>query len=121
MLGEFNDLLDFHLINANILFRQASASIIYFTQTLWPEFTFWHLIAGVFYYQRHCTAIEDVKHALQRFSVADEINKHCPSAANAMKPASSVMCQRATEFLVKFDRRKHSQLVQLTKIDVTQL
>lgn len=101
--------------------KQASASIIYFTQTLWPEFTFWQLLAGVFYYQRHCTAIEDVKHTLQRFSVVDECKKQCSNSSSAMKPASTLMCERAMEFLDKFDRRKQNKLVQLTKIDVNQL
>ena len=29
-----------------------------FLQVLWPEFSLWHLLAGVFYYQRHRTALD---------------------------------------------------------------
>ncbi|XP_023349223.1 dehydrodolichyl diphosphate synthase complex subunit DHDDS [Eurytemora carolleeae] len=38
---------------SDFLLWQTSSSITYFTQVLWPEFDFWHLLAAVFYYQRN--------------------------------------------------------------------
>jgi len=38
---------------SDFLLWQASSSITYFTPVLWPEFSIWHLLAGVFFYQRH--------------------------------------------------------------------
>jgi len=37
---------------SDFLLWQASSSITYFTQVLWPEFSIWNLLAGVFFYQR---------------------------------------------------------------------
>ncbi|XP_066999447.1 dehydrodolichyl diphosphate synthase complex subunit DHDDS isoform X2 [Anabrus simplex] len=37
---------------SDFLLWQISCSCIYFTKVLWPEFTFWHMLAAVFYYQR---------------------------------------------------------------------
>jgi len=38
---------------SDFLLWQASKSITYFTPVLWPEFSIWHLLAGIFFYQRH--------------------------------------------------------------------
>lgn len=41
--------LDFELA---FILLQVSCSCVYFTNVLWPDFTVWHLLAAVFYYQR---------------------------------------------------------------------
>jgi len=38
---------------SDFLLWQASSSITYFAEILWPEFDFWHLLLAVFYYQRN--------------------------------------------------------------------
>lgn len=43
---------------------QCSSTTIYFTKTLWPEFTIWHLLGGVFYYQRCYFHMNLIKNAL---------------------------------------------------------
>lgn len=105
---------------------QASTSIIYFTKTLWPEFTFWHLLAGVFYYQRHYPAMHNVKRSLRQFtSLMGE--ESLPKDLEQMRRTSNIteidsslkhisFSQRATEFLEKFDKRKYNQLVELSTI-----
>merc|ERR1719507_807079 len=38
---------------SDFLLWQSDNAIIHFTSVLWPEFSLWHLLAAVFYYQRH--------------------------------------------------------------------
>lgn len=90
---------------------QTSATIIYFTQTLWPEFTFWHFLAGVFYYQRHCGAMNEVKNQLRRFSIAED-------ASQVTGKTPSKKHQSQNSFLEHFDRRKYEELNKLSKISV---
>lgn len=46
---------------SDFLLWQASSSITYFTPVLWPEFSIWQLLAGVFMYQRHCFSLNKLK------------------------------------------------------------
>lgn len=100
---------------------QASTSIIYFTKTLWPEFTFWHLLAGVFYYQRHYQTMHSVKQSLNQFSnlVVDEmLSNGLQQSKITTNSQSTVFSQRATVFLEKFDTRQYNQLLELSRIVV---
>lgn len=38
---------------SDFLLWQSSHTVLSFTPVLWPEFSIWHLIQAVFYYQRH--------------------------------------------------------------------
>lgn len=48
---------------SDFLLWQASSSITYFTPVLWPEFSIWHLLAGVFFYQRHQQSLDKLRQA----------------------------------------------------------
>ncbi|XP_063709591.1 dehydrodolichyl diphosphate synthase complex subunit DHDDS [Culicoides brevitarsis] len=53
---------------SDFLLWQSSASVVYFTDTLWPEFTLWNLICAVLYYQIHCPAMKKVQYELKNHS-----------------------------------------------------
>ena len=36
---------------SDFLLWQADNAVIHFTSVLWPEFSLWHLLAAIFYYQ----------------------------------------------------------------------
>uniref|UniRef100_A0A1B0GHI0 ditrans,polycis-polyprenyl diphosphate synthase [(2E,6E)-farnesyldiphosphate specific] n=1 Tax=Lutzomyia longipalpis TaxID=7200 RepID=A0A1B0GHI0_LUTLO len=38
---------------SDFLLWQVSSTILYFTKTLWPEITIWHVLGAIFQYQRH--------------------------------------------------------------------
>lgn len=51
---------------SDFLLWQSSHSVLSFTPVLWPEFSIWHLIQAVFYYQRNKLTInvaEDNQHS----------------------------------------------------------
>lgn len=91
---------------------------------MWPEFTFWHLLAGVFYYQRHYQTMSNVKRSLTLFPsiLGDELKNFQPTRRSLnvidgdTTSKSGQFSQRAIEFLDKFDKRKHNQLVELSAI-----
>lgn len=99
---------------------QASTSIIYFTKTLWPEFTFWQLLAGVFYYQRHYKTMANVQKSLNEYTnyIANESLANDLESAKGLEKSQCVAnwSQRATDFLEKFEKRKHNQLLELSNI-----
>jgi len=45
---------------SDFLLWQADNAVIHFTSVLWPEFSLWHLLAAIFYYQRHRIALNNV-------------------------------------------------------------
>lgn len=45
---------------SDFLLWQASTAVLYFTQVLWPDFSLWHLLGGIFYYQRHHQALSSL-------------------------------------------------------------
>lgn len=106
--------------------HQASTSIIYFTETLWPEFTFWHLLAGVFYYQRHYKKMANVRKSLNQFtnfmdneSISlnfDQARQKLPFSESDKSPRTGNFSQKAIEFLEKFDKRKHNKLLELSNM-----
>uniref|UniRef100_A0A336KQR1 Alkyl transferase n=1 Tax=Culicoides sonorensis TaxID=179676 RepID=A0A336KQR1_CULSO len=53
---------------SDFLLWQSSSSVVYFTDALWPEFTFWHLIGAIIYYQRHCPGMKKVQYELRNSS-----------------------------------------------------
>ncbi|XP_058454602.1 dehydrodolichyl diphosphate synthase complex subunit DHDDS [Malaya genurostris] len=64
---------------SDFLLWQSSSTVIYFTKTLWPDFSIWHLFGAVFYYQRCHWQMEDIRKGLlerleRHDSVDDERN-----------------------------------------------
>lgn len=105
---------------------QTSASIIYFTQTLWPEFTFWHLLAGVFMYQRHCSQMRDIRNDLEKFNITDQIRNELPECKDVFDdrisaPATPLDHPRIQTFLKKFTQRNYERLIELGKIEMNKL
>jgi len=43
---------------SDFLLWQSENAVIHFTSVLWPEFSLWHLLAAIFYYQRHRIALD---------------------------------------------------------------
>lgn len=102
---------------------QASTSIIYFTKNLWPEFTFWQLLAGVLYYQRHYQSMDNVKKSLQQFSNFVDDDKIIGELRHLKtnEDSSSVVntgTQRVVDFLRKYELRKHNQLLELSSLNL---
>lgn len=107
---------------------QASTSIIYFTDAYWPEFTFWHLLAGVFYYQRHHKKMSSVRKSLNQFNnFIDNESLPLDFEQSRQQKSSQTECehngartgnfsQNAIEFLEKFDKRKHNKLLKLASL-----
>eukprot|EP00051_Salpingoeca_urceolata_P035413 m.29524 g.29524 ORF g.29524 m.29524 type:complete len:393 (-) comp9174_c0_seq2:215-1393(-) len=48
---------------SDFLLWQSSFSCLYFSQVLWPEFTFWELLRCLLHYQRHCSETEGARQA----------------------------------------------------------
>lgn len=46
---------------SDFLLWQSSHSVLSFTPVLWPEFSIWHLIQAVFYYQRNKPTLNLIK------------------------------------------------------------
>ncbi|XP_071444957.1 dehydrodolichyl diphosphate synthase complex subunit DHDDS [Hetaerina americana] len=46
---------------SDFLLWQLSYSCVYFTDVLWPEFSIWHLLAAIFYYQRSYVDVQGIK------------------------------------------------------------
>lgn len=111
---------------SSIFFRfQTSTSLVYFTKTLWPEFTFWHLLAGVFYYQRHYQTMNNIKHEISSFVNEKSLSKDIEQVRQSSKLTETctgtklvTLSQRAADFISKFDKRIHNQLVELSTIKV---
>jgi len=57
---------------SDFLLWQASSSITYFTPVLWPEFSIWQLLVGVFFYQRHHYSFSKLKQPSEKKMVLDE-------------------------------------------------
>lgn len=74
---------------------QTPATVYYFTNALWPEFTLWHLLAAVFYYQRCYYRTLVIKSHFQ--------NKTVPLLKN----------ERTEKFLAKVEERRHAELLQM--------
>ena len=45
---------------SDFMLWQASSSITYFSPVLWPEFSLWQLLAGIFFFQRQHSHLQQV-------------------------------------------------------------
>lgn len=84
-------------------FFQLSSTVIYFTNILWPEFTIWHLLSAIFYYQRHYNTLQSLKIHLDDCS--DKPRR---------EPSDVIVENNITIFLEKFEKRKYEELLNLT-------
>ena len=59
---------------SDFLLWQTSYSVIAFANSLWPEFTVWHLFAAIVYYQRNCSSAKSAKqlHDSRRKAIEDQ-------------------------------------------------
>ena len=48
---------------SDFMLWQASSSITYFSPVLWPEFSLWQLLAGIFFFQRQHSRLQQVLHS----------------------------------------------------------
>lgn len=86
---------------SDFLTWQSESTVIYFTETLWPDFNIWQLFGAVFYYQRchwQLTSTTPVPDDNGNRSPADEKERQ----------------ERVRRFLDDVERRDHESLVRLT-------
>lgn len=84
---------------SDFLTWQSEATVIYFTETLWPDFNVWQLFGAVFYYQRcHWQLAGSVAKESTETVVNDEKDRE----------------ERVRRFLDDVERRDHESLVKLT-------
>lgn len=87
--------------------RQISATIVYFTDTLWPEFSIWHLLAAIFYYQTQYDRIGRARQTLEQQRI---------DAAAATSNESTTTCARTRAFLRLFEQRETERLRKLCEV-----
>lgn len=90
---------------SDFLLWQSSSTVIYFTETLWPEFNVWHLFGAVFYYQR-CH--------WQTSAIKDVLLTEAQAKAEAGTDATSKRDERVQIFLEDVHRKDQEHLVKLT-------
>lgn len=77
---------------------QLSSTVLYFPKTFWPAITIWHLLYGIFCYQRSLLSISGYKTAIEQSSVKSQ----------------SGMSDRAKIFLHDVDMKRRDRLVRLS-------
>lgn len=86
--------INFILLN---FLKKVSTTMIYFTKILWPEFTIWHLLGGVFHYQRHINDVITSRKCLKSQSANINVRTN----------------KRVEIFLNKFEQRQIEHLQNL--------
>lgn len=95
---------------SDFLLWQSSSTVIYFTETLWPEFNIWHLFGAVFYYQRchwQTSAIRDV------LLTGTEPETKAKAEVDS-DPTAAKRDERVQLFLEDVHRKDQERLVKLT-------
>uniref|UniRef100_A0A182XB94 Alkyl transferase n=1 Tax=Anopheles quadriannulatus TaxID=34691 RepID=A0A182XB94_ANOQN len=88
---------------SDFLLWQSATTVMYFTETLWPEFTIWHLLGAVFSYQRVRWRMVDVRKALDHYT--DE----------GVASACGKRNERVGRFLEYVEREEEHHLVRLVR------
>lgn len=83
---------------SDFLMWQLSSTVLYFPKTFWPAITIWHLLYGIFCYQRSLLSISGYKTAIEQSSVKSQ----------------SGMSDRAKIFLHNVDMKRRDRLVRLS-------
>merc|ERR1719234_1143738 len=60
---------------SDFLLWQEDNAVIHFTSVLWPEFSLWHLLAAIFYYQRHRIALNNVLESNYTKEEVDQVSE----------------------------------------------
>ncbi|XP_017056353.1 dehydrodolichyl diphosphate synthase complex subunit DHDDS [Drosophila ficusphila] len=85
---------------SDFMMWQLSTSVLYFSNVLWPQITFWHFLASILAYQRDRWQLEDFRRAerMQSFQLAK---------------ASDFYSERVQKFLATIDEDRRKLLVRL--------
>lgn len=86
---------------SDFLLWQTQASVFYFTEALWPEFTLWHLLGAIFHYQRCQFQTSLVKSHLNSSKITFQDN------------------QKVEKFLKHVEQRRLEQLKEMQKFPLT--
>lgn len=95
---------------SDFLTWQSESTVIYFTETLWPDFNIWQLFGAVFYYQRchwQLTSSSAKNGSETTTSVPDDNGNRSPADEKERQ-------ERVRRFLDDVERRDHESLVRLT-------
>lgn len=76
-------------------FLQTPATVFYFTKALWPEFSLWHLLAAVFFYQRS-------------FYKSMLVKSHLRDQATSL-----LNSERVDKFLAKVEKNRYEELLKM--------
>lgn len=95
---------------SDFLTWQSESTVIYFTETLWPDFNIWQLFGAVFYYQRchwQLTSSSAKNGSETTTPVPDDNGNRSPADERERQ-------ERVRRFLDDVERRDHESLVRLT-------
>jgi len=81
---------------SDFLLWQSSNCCLHFDKVLWPEFEFYHLCLAVLHYQRHFTAVQDLRRQISKASDEESSDE-----------------KRVTAFMEWFEQSKVSELERL--------
>ncbi|XP_039498838.1 dehydrodolichyl diphosphate synthase complex subunit DHDDS [Drosophila santomea] len=85
---------------SDFMMWQLSTSVLYFSNVLWPQITFWHFLASILAYQRDRWQLEDFRRAerMQSYQLAKK---------------SDFYSERVQKFLATIDEDRRKLLVRL--------
>ncbi|KAI8035178.1 dehydrodolichyl diphosphate synthase complex subunit DHDDS [Drosophila gunungcola] len=85
---------------SDFMMWQLSTSVLYFSNVLWPQITFWHFLASILAYQRDRWQLEDFRRAERMQSVQ-------------LAKTSDFYSERVLKFLATIDEDRRKLLVRL--------
>lgn len=102
ILTVLRSLIKWKSLNIKRLFLpfQLSTSVLYFSNVLWPQITFWHFLASILAYQRDRWQLDDFRRA--------ERMQSCQLAK-----ATDFYSERVQNFLTTIDEDRRKLLVRL--------
>jgi len=112
---------------SDYLLWQSSYSVIAFIEVLWPEFTIWHLMRAVFYYQMHENA---ANHSKERYlerrerSLKDYLEKNSElldDETDTLEDHLLSYKERKSQFLQRLCAKQDEQLRLMTQGKTSQL
>ncbi|XP_055608074.1 dehydrodolichyl diphosphate synthase complex subunit DHDDS [Uranotaenia lowii] len=100
---------------SDFLLWQSGSAVIYFTETLWPEFNVWHLFGAVFYYQRCHWRMTSIQDSLTGDGKETDAESTMISGDSLHQPEQmKEKAERVKSFLDEVERKDHEKLVKLT-------
>ncbi|CAL8143243.1 unnamed protein product [Orchesella dallaii] len=70
---------------SDFLLWQSSETVICFTDVLWPDFTYWHLLAAVFQYQINCLSLSKMELTQPEISQCPESERRKTNFADRIR------------------------------------